>query len=146
MAAEVDYTLNPTLMTGTVKSIADGQVTLNLRGRLGLITVPETVIVTSEKLQPQMTLTFYFSYLQVVTTDLDYDSTELRQAKTAVPCLLGGQVIHVDDTAVRVAIMDGLGTIYVPRRWVFTPVTITTGLKVEFYLSAMVSQQDSQIA
>lgn len=135
------YMINPTLMMGTVKSNEDNQVIINLRGRLGLITVPEKMIQTGEKVEAGIKLAFYFSYIQTVSRPLDYDDTELMQQQELFPCLLGGKIIHVDDTAVRVAINQELGTIYVPRRWMFTSVELTEGLAVEFYFSKMTIQK-----
>lgn len=143
MKLEDRYTINPTLMMGTVKSVNGGQVIINLRGRLGLITIPPKLINSDKPVEAGTKLEFYFSYIRVVDTDLDYDSTEMINQTEMFPCLLGGEVIHEDDTAVRVQIMDHLGTIYVPRRWVFTPVKVAQGLKVEFYFSSMVVHDDN---
>ncbi|MGG5314680.1 CBO2463/CBO2479 domain-containing protein [Enterococcus sp. AZ072] len=133
--------INPTLMMGTVKSNQEGQVIINLRGRLGLITVSEKMIMAEERIEAGTKLEFYFSYIQTVSRPLDYDDTELIQQQELFPCLLGGKVSHVDDTAVRVNITQELGTIYVPRRWVFTSVEIVEGLDVEFYFSKMIIQK-----
>lgn len=48
MAAEEKYMINPTLMMGTVKSVDEELLILNLRGRLGLITVPTELILSKE--------------------------------------------------------------------------------------------------
>ncbi|BAL62708.1 CBO2463/CBO2479 domain-containing protein [Melissococcus plutonius] len=132
------YPINPTLMMGTVKQVIDDQVTLNLRGRLGLITVPEKLILSDEPIKVGQKLQFYFSYIYVVNDPLDYDFTEIIQQTECFSCLIGGHIIHVDDTAVRVQVTDNLGSIYVPRRWIFTNVSLKEGLHVEFYFSKMI--------
>lgn len=144
MAAEEKYMINPTLMMGTVKSVDEEQLTLNLRGRLGLITVPTELILSKEGVETGSKLAFYFSYIQTVLRPLDYDTTELSQQEELFPCLVGGKIIHVDDTAVRVAMNQGGGTIYVPRRWVFTSIELTEGLDVEFYFSKMSIQKKKE--
>ena len=53
------------------------------------------------------------------------------------PCLLGGKITEVNDTAIEVAVMNNLGSVAVPRRWVFTPIVLEKGQDVEFYFSCM---------
>ncbi|SET19412.1 hypothetical protein SAMN04487821_107157 [Enterococcus malodoratus] len=132
--------INPTLMMGTVKSNEEGQVVINLRGRLGVITVPERLIGSDESAETGTKLEFYFSYIKIVEHPMDYDQTELMQQQELFPCLLGGKIDHIDDTAVRVEIDQGMGTIYVPRRWIFTAIEPVEGLTVEFYFSKMMIQ------
>lgn len=138
MNIEDNYIINPTLMMGTVKKAENGEIVLNLRGRLGLITIPEKLIMAKLPITLGEQLEFYFSYISVMIDPLDYDVTELTQQQELFPCLIGGTIIHVDDTAVRVQIDQNLGTIYVPRRWVFTNVELREDLKVAFYFSKMI--------
>lgn len=80
---------------------------------------------------------FYFSYIQVVEDPYDYDSSDMITDHEIMPCLLGGKISEVNDTAVKVEIINQLGTIAVPRRWVFTPVPLKEGQNIEFYFSCM---------
>lgn len=137
MEIEEKYAIHPILMMGKIKHYRDETVTINLRGRLGLITVSDTLINSKEPIHSDMLLEFYFSYIQVTSHPLDYDQLELLNQEEVFPCLLGGKISHVDDTAVRVQLDNELGNIYVPRRWIFTSVDLVEGLDVEFYLSKM---------
>lgn len=133
---QLDYQINPIRMGGLVKEIGDNLVKVHLHGRLGVIEVPESLIRGSEEIAPGYETAFYFSYIQVVERALDYDVAELTM-EGAGPCLMGGRIIEVNDTAAKMAMMNGLGTIAVPRRWMFTPVELKVGQNVEFYFSAM---------
>lgn len=134
----VDYQINPALMGGVVKEISEeGIVKINLNGRLGVIKVPRHMILDETELEPGHELKFYFSYMQVVETPYDYDSSDMNPDYGITPTLLGGKFTQVNDTAVEAEIMDGLGTIAVPRRWVFTPVVLEEGQSCEFYFSRM---------
>jgi hypothetical protein len=53
------------------------------------------------------------------------------------PCFIGGTICEVNDTAIKADIVDHLGTVAVPRRWVFTASTLEAGQNVEFYFSPM---------
>ena len=92
-----------------------------------------------DKLEPEIghEMQFYFSYLQVNETPYDYDSAAISLDLELSPCLLWGTITEVNDTAIKAEIMEGLGTIAVPRRWVFTPVVLEKGQNVEFYFSCM---------
>lgn len=133
----MDYAINPVLMGGLVKSVEDGQVKVHLHGRLGVITVPRRLVVDEIALEPGHEMQFYFSYLQVNEMPYDYDCSAMDPWEPLSPCLLGGTLIEVNDTAVKLEIMNGLGTVAVPRRWVFTPVTLREGQNAEFYFSCM---------
>lgn len=135
--AAPDYIINPVKMGGLVKELSGDNVKVHLHGRLGVITVPRHMILSQEMLETGHEMEFYFSYIHVTTEGLDYDATELSVNHEFSPCLLGGTISEVNDTAVRVEIMDSLGNITVPRRWVFTNVPLTTGLQTEFYFSCM---------
>ena len=50
---------------------------------------------------------------------------------------IGGKVTEVNDTAVKVEMVRGFGTVAVPRRWVFTDVPLKEGLDAELYISCM---------
>lgn len=133
----VDYIINPVLMGGLVKKVSGDIVKVHLYGRLGVICVPSKFIRSSEKLQSGHKLEFYFSYIQVVEDTLDYDAAAMFSEEAPTPCLLGGKITEVNDTAIKVEIMDGIGTVAVPRRWVFTPSALAVGQSVEFYFSCM---------
>lgn len=133
----LDYTINPIKMGGLVKEVNGDNVKVHLHGRLGVITVPKRLTITDEPIEPGHEMEFYFSYIQIVENPYDYDSYAMRAETPIEPCLLGGKVIEVNDTAIKVEIMDDLGTIAVPRRWAFTPVTLEEGQDAEFYFSCM---------
>ena len=46
-------------------------------------------------------------------------------------------IIDVNDTAVTVRVMDDLGEITVPRRWIITDKKLEEGDEAEFYFSCM---------
>lgn len=133
----MDYMINPVKMGGLVKAVKGDDIKIHLHGRLGVITVKRDLIVGDEQIEPGHDLEFYFSYIQVIEDPYDYDPSDLTTDHEIAPCLLGGKLTQVNDTAVEVTIMNNLGTIAVPRRWVFTPVTLAEGQDVEFYLSCM---------
>ena len=124
-------------MGGLVKEVSDGNVKVHLHGRLGVITVPERLIITDIPIEPGCEMEFYFSYIQVIKNPYDYDSSDMTTEPEPEPCLLGGVLNEVNDTAVGVTIMNNLGIIRVPRRWIFTPVTLEEGQEAEFYFSCM---------
>lgn len=133
----MDYIINPVKMGGLVKEVSADRVKVHLHGRLGVITVPKRLIISDETLDVGHEMEFYFSYIQVVEDPYDYDCSDMKTDHEITPCLLGGKIIQVNDTAIEVAIMNDLGTIGVPRRWAFTPVTMEEGQDVEFYFSCM---------
>ena len=133
----MDYIINPIKMGGLVKEIKDDQVKVHLHGRLGVITIPKRLVITSEPLETSHEMQFYFSYIQIVENPYDYDASDMKIDHEITPCLLGGKIIEVNDTAIKVKIMNDLGTVSVPRRWAFTPVPLKEGQDVEFYLSCM---------
>lgn len=133
----MDYVINPILMGGLVKSVEGGLVKVHLHGRLGVLTVPRRLVVDEVALEPGHELRFYFSYLQVNQTPWDYDCAAMDPRREPSPCLVGGRLTEVNDTAVKLQIMEDLGTVAVPRRWVFTPVALAVGLNAEFYFSCM---------
>ena len=132
-----DYMINPIRMGGLVKEIDGDRVKVHLHGRLGVITVPRRLIIGDMELAPGCEMEFYFSYIQVVEDPYDYDSSDMVTDHEIMPCLLGGKIIEVNDTAAKVQIMDDLGTVAVPRRWMFTPVELECGQDTEFYFSCM---------
>lgn len=133
----MEYMINPVKMGGLVKEINGTEVKVHLHGRLGVITIPERLIIHREPLVPGHEAEFYFSYIQVNEHPYDYDSSDMTTAHEPAPCFLGGTIIEVNDTAARIAVMDDLGTIAVPRRWMFTSVPLAEGQTVEFYFSPM---------
>ncbi|AYD40355.1 hypothetical protein D4Z93_07405 [Clostridium fermenticellae] len=134
---DCDYIINPVKMGGLVKEVYEDKVKVHLHGRLGVITVPKHLIISDETLAIGHEMEFYFSYIQVVEDPYDYDCSDMKTDHEITPCLLGGKITQVNDTAIEVAIMNNLGTIGVPRRWVFTPVTMKEGQNVEFYFSCL---------
>ncbi len=133
----MDYMINPIKMGGLVKEVTDDRIKVHLHGRLGVITIPKRLVITSEPLEPGHETEFYFSYIQVVEKPYDYDSSDMVTTHEIEPCLLGGTICEVNDTAVKVNIMNELGTVAVPRRWIFTPVVLKNGQETEFYFSCM---------
>lgn len=135
----VDYLINPVKMGGLVKEVYDdgNMVKLYLHGRLGVVKVPRRIIRTEADIEPGHELEFYFSYIQIVPDPYDYSSSEMDPAQEINPSLLGGKVIDVNDTAVTVAVMDELGEITVPRRWIITAIEPSVGCDAEFYFSCM---------
>ena len=133
----IDYMINPILMGGLVKEVSADQVKVHLHGRLGVITVPKRLVRTEDKLLPGHEMQFYFSYIQVVPEAFDYDSAAMYTEQELIPSLLGGVITEVNDTAAKVEIMENMGTIAVPRRWMFTDTALAPGQKTEFYLSPM---------
>jgi hypothetical protein len=134
---KMDYIINPVKMGGLVKEAANGRVKVHLHGRLGVIKVPVSLIISDEPVAARCETEFYFSYIQVVEDPYDYDASDLTTDHEPEPCLLGGKITEVNDTAIEVAIMNDLGSIAVPRRWAFTPVTLAKGQDVEFYFSCL---------
>ena len=133
----MDYIINPVLMGGLVKEVTEDTIKVHLHGRLGVITVPKSLIVDDAEVEPGHEMQFYFSYLQVNETPYDYDSAAVNRELELSPCLVGGTITEVNDTAIKAEIMNNLGTVAVPRRWVFTPVELKNGQNVEFYFSCM---------
>lgn len=133
----LDYMINPIKMGGLVKEVSDSQIKVHLHGRLGVITVPKKLVTTKEKIEPGHEMEFYFSYIKVVENPYDYDSSDMVTDHEITPCLLGGKITEVNDTAAKVEIMDKLGTVAVPRRWYFTDIPLKEGSNAEFYFSCM---------
>ncbi|WP_454968382.1 CBO2463/CBO2479 domain-containing protein [Gemella sanguinis] len=132
----MNYIINPVAMGGIIKEIRDNNVKINLHGRLGVITVPTKLVKIKDNLEIGHVLEFYFSYIQVMEDPYQYDSSDILYEEMQ-PCLLGGKITQVNDTAIEVQIMDELGTIAVPRRWAFTSKVLEVNQDVEFYLSHM---------
>lgn len=134
---KADYQIGPVLMGGKVRENVEGRIRINLFGRLGVITISEKLVRGDEKVVPGMELKFYFSYLKINDDPYDYDAAAVDPSLPMSPVLVGGSVIEVNDTAIRALIMSDLGTVAVPRRWVFTDSVLETGQNVEFYISSM---------
>lgn len=132
-----DYTINPVLMGGLVKDTSGKLIRIHLHGRLGVIEVPRWMIQDDIELEPGHDLQFYFSYIQVNPHPYDYDTASLDPTLDLTPCLVGGTLTEVNDTAAKLYIMNGLGTVAVPRRWLFTNEPLSEGQNVEFYFSCM---------
>ncbi|MBE5906530.1 MAG: hypothetical protein E7277_07025 [Lachnospiraceae bacterium] len=133
----MEYLINPIKMGGLVKEVSNGMIKVHLHGRLGVICVPEKLIQFDEPLEPGVEMEFYFSYIEVIDNPYDYDCADMVTSHEISPCLLGGKIIEVNDTAAKIAIMNQMGTIAVPRRWMFTPVALEVGQDVQFYFSCM---------
>ena len=137
MLMKLDYTINPILMGGLVKSVDADTVKVHLHGRLGVIEIPREYILEKDTdIEIGHDMQFYFSYIQVNEKPYDYDDTPIKE-KNFEPCFIGGTIIQVNDTAIKASMMDGLGTVAVPRRWAFTDVPLDEGQNVEFYFSPM---------
>jgi hypothetical protein len=132
----LEYTINPVLMGGLVKETSEKTVKVHLHGRLGVITIPKEYVLENEEIVCGTEMQFYFSYLEVNETPYDYDTGAIK-ARMFEPCFIGGTICEVNDTAIKVDIMDNLGTVAVPRRWVFTSSLLENGQNVEFYFSPM---------
>jgi hypothetical protein len=87
-------------------------------------------------IEPGVEMQFYFSYIQVNENPYDYDDEPVQNLELE-PCLIGGEITEVNDTAIKVKVMNQIGTVAVPRRWVFTDVPLREGQNVEFYFSPM---------
>ena len=124
-------------MGGLVKEVAEDTIKVHLHGRLGVITVSRPLILDPVELEPGHEMQFYFSYLQVNETPYDYDDSPIKKNQAFDPCLIGGRITEVNDTAIKAEMMDQLGTVAVPRRWVFTDLALQEGQNVEFYFSPM---------
>ena len=133
---KLDYMINPILMGGLIKEVKNEEVKVHLHGRLGVITLPAKYVNSDIPLEPGVETQFHFSYIQVVDQPYDYDSSSFIDNEFT-PCLLGGTITEVNDTAIKVEAMDGAGTIAVPRRWAFTDIPLEVGEAAEFYMSPM---------
>jgi hypothetical protein len=134
--SKLEYIINPVLMGGLVKEADDKTVKVHLHGRLGVITVPRAGILSDMPVVPGTEMQFYFSYLEVTNTPYEYDTLPIRCGMQE-PCFIGGTICEVNDTAIKADIVDHLGTVAVPRRWVFAQSTLEEGQNVEFYFSPM---------
>lgn len=132
-----DYMISPVLMGGLVRETEGDLVKVHLHGRLGVLTVPKKVIRGDIPLEPGCEMQFYFSYLWVVDEPPDYDAAPMTEEEELFPCLVGGSLTEVNDTAVKLTLDQNLGTIAVPRRWIFTDVPLKEGLLAACYLSGM---------
>ncbi len=138
-----EYSIGPILMGGLVKEVTGDEVKVHLHGRLGVITVSGESLLKGgpensgmEETVAGTEVEFYFSYLEVNENPYDYDADPIKQGRFE-PCFIGGTITEVNDTAIRAEMMKSLGTVAVPRRWVFTDVELKEGQNVEFYFSPM---------
>lgn len=131
----IDYIIEPVMMGGLLKEVTENEIRIHLHGRLGVISVSERLIYQNLKPVPGHEVKFYFSYFQVVKNPYDYDSAAMDSKTEMIPTLLGGRITEVNDTAVKVEIMDHMGFVTVPRRWVFTDYVLEPGQNMEFYFS-----------
>ena len=131
------YVINPVKMGGLVKEVSGERIKVHLHGRLGVIKIPRSLIISEVPIEAGHEMEFYFSYIQVVEKPYDYDASDMTPDHEPEPCLLGGKITEVNDTAIEVAVMNNLGSVAVPRRWVFTPIVLEKGQDVEFYFSCM---------
>lgn len=139
-----EYTIQPVLMGGLVKDASGDRIKIHLHGRLGVLEVPRWLIQGDTVLEPGHDLEFYFSYIQVNNHPYDYDTASLDPKLDLPPCLIGGKLIEVNDTAAKLEMINDLGTVAVPRRWLFTNEALKEGENTEFYLSCMrvIGKQD----
>ena len=54
----MDYMINPIKMGGLIKEVQDDRIKVHLHGRLGVITIPKRLVITSEPLEPVMRWNF----------------------------------------------------------------------------------------
>ena len=132
-----DYTIHPVMMGGLVKDVSGKRVKIHLHGRLGVLEVPRWLIADDRKLEPGHDLEFYFSYIQVNQNPYDYDTASLDPQLDLTPCLVGGTLTEVNDTAAKLEMIDDLGSVAVPRRWLFTDEPLEEGQNAEYYLSCL---------
>ena len=137
MNTAAEYVINPTLMMGTVREIQDELVTIHLRGRLGVIRIAKKHFKGSQNLAVDTKVRFFFSYIHVVETVYEFDNAIVNQAYDLSPSLLHGEITDVNDTSVQVEMAGNLGTVIVPRRWVFTNQALEKEQQVSFYFSYM---------
>ena len=91
---KLDYTINPILMGGLVKSVDAGTVKVHLHGRLGVIEIPREYILEKDTdIEIGHDMQFYFSYIQVNEKPYDYDDTPIKE-KNFEPCFIGGTIIQ----------------------------------------------------
>lgn len=140
----MNYVINPVLMGGIISKITGDTVKINLRGRLGVIETPK-FLISSPAPKIGDHISFYFSYIEVVQNTCDYDSNEIVRENNMIPCLLGGKITEFNDTAIEVSVKGLPIAIRVPRRWVFTEISLSNDLDVEFYLSRMQILQTAKI-
>lgn len=122
-------------MGGLVKEAGPEWVKVHLHGRLGVITVPRSMVLTEEALLPGHELQFCFSYLEVDDAPRDYDLSELNTLREVSSVPVGGVLIEVNDTAVKCEMPGGMGVVAMPRRWVFTNQALAVGQTAGFYFS-----------
>lgn len=128
----------PALMRGQVNKINDKEIKINLTGRLGVIYISKKLVEDSSNVNLGDTLKFFFSYIWVEKEKFEYDYSNLISMESLEPHLASGILEEVNDTAVKVNINGGIGTIAVPRRWVFTEHDLEIDQNVEFYISRMI--------
>ncbi len=58
--------LQPNLVKATIIQVNETAVKVSVQGRLGVITVPLRMVFTEKPLAPGQTVTFYFSYMNVL--------------------------------------------------------------------------------
>lgn len=131
------YQICPVIMNGLVKEFSDDYIKIYLHGRLGVMHISRDIMTKNTVIEPGHELKFYFSFIWVTQERLDYDYWSLFSDEGSQPCLIGGKIIEVNDTAAKIEIDNQVGTVAVPRRWMFTDVKLEEGLDVEFYLSRM---------
>lgn len=135
---KVDYIINPILMGGLVKEVTNDSIKVHLHGRLGVIEIPKEYVMEDDvDIEVGHDMQFYFSYIQVNPDKYDYDCSSLKVDREFAPCFIGGTITEVNDTAIKASMMEGLGTVAVPRRWAFTDEPLKEGQNVEFYFSPM---------
>lgn len=139
----IDYQINPVIMAGKIKSISeDGLVKINLNGRLGVIKIPTWMIINKEELEPLKSIKFYFSYVKISDLEIAFDKSDLSPEYGLNPTIIPGKIREINDTAAEISILNGEGSVAVPRRWLFSDVEIKEGSNCELYISCMQIQQN----
>lgn len=132
----MEYTISPVLMGGLVKEIAPDYIKIHIHGRLGVITIAPEYITCEEPLRVGHDMKFYFSYLRVTDEVFAMDLHGMRTVPP-FPTMVYGIISEINDTAIKATLAEGMGTVAVPLRFVFTEVPLKIGQSVELYLSNM---------
>ncbi|MCD7981193.1 MAG: hypothetical protein LUF32_02580 [Clostridiales bacterium] len=132
----MEYRINPVRMSGLVKEITEEYVKIHIHGRLGVITIRPACISAVRPIRVGCELTFFFSYLRVTDDVFAVDMSGMFRPDPW-PTMLYATITEVNDTAIMATISDGIGTVAVPLRFVFTDVPLKEGLQTEFWLSHM---------
>ncbi len=77
--AAAPVALEPRLTRATITGVNDTAITVSIRGRLGVITVPRRWVFTDRPLSPGVEVEFYFSYMVTAASASDTESGARRE-------------------------------------------------------------------